>query len=171
MRIFQPYLYGADLAIVTNHAVLRSVLSTKTPKGRIARCNLLVQAFEFKVVHKIGSANLDADALSRRQNNQERIHSQAMTIKALKLARREDPVVQETKSKGIKPLFSLQDERLFHCQRPTTEKQKSLQEATLKIFPGHPTAGHLGKNKPIEKARRVCRWPNMNQDNAYELTK
>lgn len=37
LKHFYPYLYGASLTIYTDHAALKSILSTKEPKGRIAR--------------------------------------------------------------------------------------------------------------------------------------
>jgi predicted aspartyl protease len=164
LGIFHPYVYGADLTVYTDHAALRSILSTKTPKGRIARWIMMVQTYEFKVVHRKGSANLDADALSRRQNNQEQAESQGLTMEAVKLAQIEDPFIQETKGKDIKLPFSLQGDLLFHGQPPVIVMPKSLQEATLKVLHDHPTAGHFGRDKTIEKARQVCWWPNMNQD-------
>jgi hypothetical protein len=169
LGIFHPYVYGADLTIFTDHAALRSILSTKTPKGRIARWIMLVQTYEFKVIHRKGSANLDADALSRRQNNQEHTRSQGLTMEAVKMAQMEDPFIQETKNEDIKSPFSVQGDLLFHGQPPVIVMPKSLQEATLQVLHDHPTAGHFGRDKTIEKARQVCWWPNMNQDIAILL--
>lgn len=34
---FHAYVYGADLTVYTDHAALKAILTTKTPKGQIAR--------------------------------------------------------------------------------------------------------------------------------------
>lgn len=120
-----PYVHGADLTIFTDHAALRSILSTKTPKGRIAHWIMLVQAYEFKVIHRKGSANLDADALSTRQNNQEHTRSQGLTMEAAKMAQMEDPFIQETKNEYIKSPFSVQGDLLFHGQPPVVARSNT----------------------------------------------
>ena len=64
---FYPYLYGAKLTIYTNHEALKSILSTKEPRGRIARWILAIQGYSFTIVHQKGILNADTDALSRIQ--------------------------------------------------------------------------------------------------------
>lgn len=65
-----PYVHGADFTIFTDHAVLRSILTNKAPRGRIARWIMTIQAYKFTVQHKKGSLNGDADALSRIKTSQ-----------------------------------------------------------------------------------------------------
>lgn len=62
---FHPYVYGAQLTIFSDHAALKSILSTKMPKGRIARWILHIQSYTFTIVHRKGMLAADCDALSR----------------------------------------------------------------------------------------------------------
>jgi hypothetical protein len=55
MTVFHPYIHGATLTIYTDHAALKSILSTKTPRGRIARWVMLLQGYEFLVSHRKGA--------------------------------------------------------------------------------------------------------------------
>lgn len=73
LNYFHPYVYGAALTIYTDHAALKSILSTKMPRGRIARWILTLKSYQFTIIHKNGSLNADADALSRlaTANNQD----------------------------------------------------------------------------------------------------
>ncbi|SAL97626.1 hypothetical protein [Absidia glauca] len=57
---FYCYLYGATFTIYTDHAALKSILSTKMPRGRIARWILTLQSYQFTIVHKKGTLNTDA---------------------------------------------------------------------------------------------------------------
>ena len=41
-------------------------MSIQDPTGRIARWSLLIQQFDFEIIHRVGVANGNADALSRR---------------------------------------------------------------------------------------------------------
>lgn len=66
LKHFYPYLYGATLTTYTDHVAFKSILSTKEPKGRIARWRLAIQGYSFTIVHRKGVFNADADALSRR---------------------------------------------------------------------------------------------------------
>ena len=60
------YLDDRKFAIYTDHHSLRWLMSLKNPNGRLARWALLIQQYNFTIVHKAGMLNSDADALSRR---------------------------------------------------------------------------------------------------------
>lgn len=66
IKRFQPYLYGRKFTIHTDHNALKWLMSIKDPTGRVARWSLLIQQFDFDIVHKPGVLNTNADALSRR---------------------------------------------------------------------------------------------------------
>lgn len=69
---FHAYIYGGDLTVYTDHAALKAILTTKIPKGRIARWIMTLQSYRFTIIHKKGNLNQDADALSclSQQNGQ-----------------------------------------------------------------------------------------------------
>ena len=60
---FRPYLIGDPFTVETDHQSLQWMMAAK--KGRIARWALRIAEFEFSITHRKGSANANADALSR----------------------------------------------------------------------------------------------------------
>lgn len=62
-----PYLMYERLKVYTNEADLHSLRTVTEPPGRLTRRRLRLAEFNFKVKHKTGKANAQADALSRSQ--------------------------------------------------------------------------------------------------------
>ena len=62
---FHCYLYGAKFIVRTDNQPLSWLRSLTKPTPRIARWILILQEYEFEIVHKPGTSNLNADALSR----------------------------------------------------------------------------------------------------------
>jgi transposase InsO family protein len=62
---FHPYLYGQSFTLVTDHQPLKWLMESDKLTGKLARWALLLQEYDFQVVHKAGLQNLDADGLSR----------------------------------------------------------------------------------------------------------
>ena len=106
---FRVYLLGRDFTLVTDHSALRWLHSVE-PKGRIARWVMQLQEYSFDIKHRAGTANGNADALSRLPSNF--ITTCATSIfmdKSLQEAQRHDPnlnKIMEIKSLGLpKPPF------------------------------------------------------------------
>ena len=66
IKKFEPYLYGRKFILRTNHHSLKWLMSISDPTGRLARWSLLLQQYDFEITHHPGTANANADALSRR---------------------------------------------------------------------------------------------------------
>ena len=66
---FQVYLLGRPFTIQTDHRALVWLNQLKDKNSRLTRWSLLLQPYQFKVHHRIGSANGNADALSRLPSN------------------------------------------------------------------------------------------------------
>ena len=66
IKRFQPYLRAKKFVIHTDHNALKWLMSIQDPSNRIARWTLLIQQFDFDIVHRPGTSNGNADALSRR---------------------------------------------------------------------------------------------------------
>ncbi len=62
---FRCYLFGNPFTLVTDHQPLRWLMESDKPTGKLARWALILQEFDFQVVHRPGIKNLDADGLSR----------------------------------------------------------------------------------------------------------
>ena len=66
IKRYQPYLFGRKFFVHTDHGSLSWLMKVKDPTGRLARWALQLQQYDFDVLHRPGSSNGNADALSRR---------------------------------------------------------------------------------------------------------
>lgn len=66
IRHFRSYLYGVHFKVFTNHSAVCWLMQLKDPSGRLARWALLLQQYDFEIIHRAGLSNGNADALSRR---------------------------------------------------------------------------------------------------------
>ena len=62
---FRPYLYGRRFTLVTDHQPLLWLYRVKDPTSRLMRWRLKLEEYDYTVVYKTGTANMNADALSR----------------------------------------------------------------------------------------------------------
>ena len=62
---FRPYLYGHPCDVYTDHEVLKALLNTPQPSGKLARWGLALQELDLTIHYRPGKKNANADALSR----------------------------------------------------------------------------------------------------------
>lgn len=62
---FRPYLLGTKFTIVTDHKALKWIFNVKDPGSRLMRWKLLLEQYDYEIIHKAGKRNVNADALSR----------------------------------------------------------------------------------------------------------
>ena len=62
---FRCYLFGTQFTLVTDHQLLKWLMESDKLMGKLARWALILQEYDFQVVHRPRVANLDADGLSR----------------------------------------------------------------------------------------------------------
>ena len=62
---FEPYLYGREFVIQTDHSPLQHLERVRSPSGRITRWAMCLQPFSFVIEAVPGSDNVIADYLSR----------------------------------------------------------------------------------------------------------
>ena len=65
VKYFRPYLYGRKFTIVTDHRTLVWIMNVKDPGSRLKRWRIQLAEYDYEIVHKSGSQNANADALSR----------------------------------------------------------------------------------------------------------
>jgi hypothetical protein len=65
VKLFRPYLYGRAFDIITDHAVLKSLMTRPNLAGRLHRWSLTLLEYEFTIEYRPGTTNVVADALSR----------------------------------------------------------------------------------------------------------
>ena len=65
LNLLAPYLMGQPFIVQTDHNPIRWLHSFRNKNQRLMRWSLLLQDFDFKIVHKKGSLHLNVDALSR----------------------------------------------------------------------------------------------------------
>lgn len=68
-KYFRPYLFGRKFNIVTDHKPLVWLFNMKDPNSRLVRWRLKLEEFDYKIIHKKGKENTNADCLSRIEVN------------------------------------------------------------------------------------------------------
>ena len=57
IKHYQHYLYGAHFKVLTDHSAVHWLMSLKMPCGRLARWALLLQQYDFEIIHRAGVSN------------------------------------------------------------------------------------------------------------------
>ena len=65
VEAFKVYLLGKEFTIQTDHRALVWLNRLREKNARLTRWSLALQDYKFDVVHRAGTANGNADALSR----------------------------------------------------------------------------------------------------------
>ena len=65
IKTFRVYLYGKYFKLITDHSALKWLMSIKDPNGKLARWAILLQTFDFEIIHRAGKKHANVDALSR----------------------------------------------------------------------------------------------------------
>lgn len=65
IKQFRAYLWGVEFLVETDHSALSWLHKMREPTGRLARWIMALQEYSFKIIHRPGRDNANADALSR----------------------------------------------------------------------------------------------------------
>ncbi|KAG0736415.1 hypothetical protein G6F57_014086 [Rhizopus arrhizus] len=172
LQHFHCYVHGcASLTVYTDHAALKAILSTKDPKGRIARWIMDIASYEFTVFHKKGVDNADADALSRIKRQDVKINQQGVaedfTLTNIARLQTEDLELKKYVSRSAgKSLVEMNSIWYYKTKqgRLVVYLPKKLRNGYLWLIHAHPTSGHMGRDKSIDKACENAWWPDMVKD-------
>ena len=186
IKEFYPYLYGFHFTLLTDHNPLTSLKGIKDVGGRLARWMLFLQQFDFNIQYKKGSANSNADTLSRRPPEHPEVAVLAIfpflaDLDTLVKAQQEDPQLANLKRpidqgtfpthcpRGFRKCFLKQEllcreytesaTQMTHTQivLPSSLRSRVLQEA-------HDNLGHFGAKKTFEHVKTKFYWPGYEHD-------
>ena len=98
IKHYQHYLYGAHFKVLTDHSAVRLLMSLKMPFGRLARWALLLQQYDFEIIHRAGVSNGNADALFRRSCDTivTAIDNPGVQVDRVHYLQRQDPALADT---------------------------------------------------------------------------
>ena len=194
IRHFRNFLYGVHFKVFTDHSAVRWLIQLKDPSGRLARWALLLQQYDFEIIHRAGQSDGNADALSRRPYEPvvaalDFPGEQADKIKKLQ---RQDPFLADiidyleweelpSDNKAARTLLYTIEQYyldptglLCHIwfpgkrRAPTPKSQlvipTALRHEVLLQVHDIPFSGHLGVNKTYTKLRDRYFWPKMYMD-------
>ncbi|KAL6455406.1 hypothetical protein MHYP_G00361500 [Metynnis hypsauchen] len=181
VRHFKHFLAGTTFTIVTDHKPLLSLQKAAVesdPTGRRGRWILELGVYDYTVIHKEGKKHANADAMSRRPCFR-------METKAVQCVLT-TPVAREmATSTGVKedvkhipdicPTLSIDpDDMRKHQEADDTlctvrawmevVLPDVLIPTALKVLHGNEFSGHLGADRTLLRARRICYWPYMSRD-------
>ncbi|CAB0028086.1 unnamed protein product, partial [Trichogramma brassicae] len=77
---FRPYVEGYHFKVISDHSSLKWLHNLKNPTGRLARWALELQQYDYEIIHRKGSQNVVADALSRLHEDDESFEIASLSI-------------------------------------------------------------------------------------------
>ena len=128
MKQFSHYLLGRTFQLMTDHAPLQWLAEQKM-EGLLCRWALAIQKFSFGIVYRKGTANGNADALSRRREPEsEALHAALTTVysgftaEEIRQAQKQEDTIQQLYS----ALQSKQHPPLRNWKRPPMRRYAQL---------------------------------------------
>ncbi|KAH1009937.1 hypothetical protein HUJ05_004313 [Dendroctonus ponderosae] len=191
VRYFHKYLYGQPFLLRTDHASLKWLLQFKNPEGQIAPGLQSIQEYDFKIEHRRGSSQKNADALSRRpcldnckccNRHEEREDQEQMICRRSKLECLEEwePSIiakEQEEDPDIGPIYQL---KAANKDKPfwqeisivTNGKERVFQTIlpkkrvveVLRYLHNGVGAGYFGVNKTLEKIKERFYWDGCRTD-------
>ena len=160
LKIFRPYLEGAQFSVCTDHANLRYVHTQIPPSKRYARWVEYLQQFSANILYVKGSHNL-ADALSRRPDYVEcNMVTSPSLLERIRAGYAMDSNYEDSKFTSKLQWDSRTSLWYYHDRLAVPE----VQELRLNIFKechDVPYAAHLGVEKTFASVARRFWWPRL----------
>lgn len=167
---FRGYVEGTHFKIITDHSSLIWINSMKNPSPRVARWIMKLNQHKFTIVHRKGTSNNVADALSRSFEE-----TAVLNLSSLIPDTWYSGMVQKVKKKpDLFPAFKVENDILY---RHVFSKNPLSKEASewkivvpsgnrldvLKMFHDDATGGHFGLYKTLHRVSELYYWPKMRQ--------
>lgn len=176
---FRPYLYGSKFTVETDHQSLQWLMQAVTP-ARLVRWALRLAEFDFDIKYKRGSANTNADALSRLPVEEvssidilSNLIQQENILNWIGQAQRDDPeltniILQLETPEGAPHIpFSLHNDRLYFNKydgQTLLVIPKITIPEILEIYHSHQMSVHISRDRLYALLRKRYYWPYMFKD-------
>lgn len=178
LKRFRGYVEGMTFKIVTDHASLKWLMSLKDLSGRLARWSLSLQAYDFTIEYRKGTANVVPDVLSRAFvdeiapaiTNGELLNIDDAAFDEMKYLTRRFHILSEQERL---PDLKVKDRKIFirtkfHNDLPSAEFSswrlwvpQSATEKLIRHAHDPSLSSHPGVGKTLEKLKRLYYWPKM----------
>jgi len=166
---FRPYIEGTHFSVVTDHSSLMWLRDMKDPVGRLCRWAIKLSQFDFDLIHRSGTLNVVADALSRIEAN---VIEVSLPVADNWYARVLSGVTQYPERY---PLYQLRNGKLYYhrasFETPMTNLDpwklvlpRKYRAAAFEECHASPTAAHLGIDKTYHRLSELYHWPGMRRD-------
>lgn len=171
IETFRKYIEGTHFVVETDHASLVWLHNLSNPSGRLARWAVRLSQYDFKIVHRKGSQNIVADALSRSLS--ENAVLDITTVKRDKWYQKMITRVQENPESY--PSFRVENnilyKHIFHHDPlitnlsnwkivvPTANRAEIFQ-----LYHNSETAGHFGVSKTLSRILELYYWSGIRKD-------
>lgn len=168
---FRSYVEGTHFVIHTDHSSLKWLHSLSNPSGRLARWAIQISKYDCEIVHRKGSANVVADALSRGP-----VSVAVLDLSSLKPDAWYTDMLAEVQNNPLKyPTFKVSNGTLYKhvfskisLDSNTTDWKIVVptpnRTEILHLCHDVPTAGHLGITKTLYRISELYYWPGMRSD-------
>jgi len=187
LRTWRAYLHGRHFNVLTDHYPLKYLETQKQLSPRQVRWLELIVSFDFKIIPIKGKTNVVADALSSKDNEVEsdKNHISSLLSKAISMTTPNEvnaisfvetpqDLKKEITEAYAKDNFfknKLQDPpKNYHTENgflyfkgKLCVPEGSYRQKLLHDNHDSPVAGHLGRNKTLEKLQTHYFWPKMNE--------
>lgn len=169
---FRCYVEGSFFYVVTDHIALKWLQNLSNPSGRLARMSIRLSQFDFKVIHRKGSLNIVADALSRITSE----NISTIDVDSLKPDKWYNSMTEKIQNFPDKyPTFRVENNLLYKFVSNNHNILSNLREwklviptknrlEVLKVYHNDECSGHFGVSKTLNRILELYYWPRMRKD-------
>lgn len=160
---WHSYLYGAQhtIQVYTDHSNLQYFRTRQLLSGRHLRWKAFLQNFDFKLTYRCGSANVVADALSRRVDLAEEVYDTGNEDSSKVAVREEDGILLPNSIwNEQEDVLKLQSIELGAEQVNDKDERINI----IKTRHDSLVGGHFGRNRTLKAIRKDFIWPKMRQE-------
>ncbi|KHJ98185.1 integrase core domain protein, partial [Oesophagostomum dentatum] len=175
LTYFRPYVFGAKIKIITDHAPLCSLFHRSDLTGRLAKYQLAIMSYDAVIVYRPGRKNTVSDALSRYPVSAAVIlENELPTLEQIREEQMASPYAANINhlrsnsddSTCKKRQFRLINDVLYYddgTRNRLVIPSENLQRTITKHHHEHILdGGHFGMMKTLQKIREKFYWKEMN---------